>query len=159
MGLVLSLALFSNMFNNLLNIAKSATSFLQNGIAPPNTPEAYRVAFEEQNHLASKKFFIIFSAILMLAFVFYTSTAILIWVVPRVPEVVAAFVTIFTKVIEIFGIVISVYIGAQGLIDLRYSSTSDASIQAEIQKIDQTVTEILTNNTKEEDYSISDDKV
>jgi hypothetical protein len=141
------------MLNGIVDIAKSATAFLQSGVAPPNTSPAYKEALEDENHFASKKFFIIFSSLFMLAFVFYTSVGLL-WLIPNTPEMVTAFVTIFTKMIEIFGIIISVYLGAQGLVDLRYNSSSNAGIQGniEVQKIE----EILTHNTKEDDYNISE---
>ena len=80
--------------------------------------------------------------------------------------VVTAYSTIFTKIIEIFGLVISVYIGAQGLVDLRYNSSSNASIEGQAQSehiqedknvnINET---ILTNNAKENDYNISEVEV
>jgi hypothetical protein len=113
------------MLNGIVDIAKSATAFLQSGVAPPNTSPAYKEALEDENHFASKKFFIIFSSLFMLAFVFYTSVGLL-WLIPNTPEMVTAFVTIFTKMIEIFGIIISVYLGAQGLVDLRYNSLINA---------------------------------
>jgi hypothetical protein len=80
--------------------------------------------------------------------------------------VVTAYSTIFTKIIEIFGLVISVYIGAQGLVDLRYNSSSAASIEGDAQS--QQITEdknvnvneqIMTNNAKEDDYNISEVEV
>jgi hypothetical protein len=136
------------MIKPVLEIIKSACSFLQEG---PNASNIAKQLAEDENHFASKKFFIIFSAILMLAFVFYTSVGIL-WILPRTPEIVTAFVTIFAKVMEIFGLIISVYIGAQGLVDLRYNSSSNASIEGDIEVRE----EILTNNTKEDDYDISE---
>jgi hypothetical protein len=147
------------MFSGIIDIAKSATAFLQNGVAPPNTSPAFKEALEDENHFASKKFFIIFSSLFMLAFVFYTSVALL-WIIPKSPEIVTAFVTIFTKVIEIFGIIISVYLGAQGLVDLRYNSNSNASTEGILeQKEVDLKEEILTNNAKENDYHISEVEV
>jgi hypothetical protein len=136
------------MIAPVLEIIKSAASFLRDG---PNASNAAKQLAEDENHFASKKFFVIFSAIFMLAFVFYTSVGIL-WVLPRTPEIVTAFVTIFAKVMEIFGLIISVYIGAQGLVDLRYNSSSNAGIEGDIEVRE----EILTNNTKEDDYNISE---
>ena len=136
------------MIAPVLEIIKSATSFLRDG---PNASNAAKQLAEDENHFASKKFFIIFSAIIMLAFVFYTSVGIL-WFLPRTPEIVTAFVTIFAKVMEIFGLIISVYIGAQGLVDLRYNSSSNASLEGVVEVRE----EILTNNAKEEDYNITE---
>jgi hypothetical protein len=139
------------MIGPVLEIVKSAASFLRDG---PNASETAKQLAEDENHFASKKFFVIFSAIFMLAFVFYTSVGIL-WVLPRTPEIVTAFVTIFAKVMEIFGLIISVYIGAQGLVDLRYNSSSNAGLQGEVDVRE----EILSNNTKEDDYTISENNL
>jgi hypothetical protein len=148
------------MLESITNIIGSATAFLQNGVAPPNTPDDIKRTMEDVNHLSSKKFYIIFSALIMLAFVYFSSIALLCFVVPRLPEVIAAYVTIFTKSIEIFGLIISVYIGAQGIVDLKYQSTSNAGLQGVAETKDVNITEqILTNNAKEDDYTILEETV
>ena len=144
------------MWNNVINIVKSGAAFLQNGVAPPNSSPQQKRALEDENHLASKKFFIIFSALIMLAFVYFSSVALLCFIVPRLPEIVAAYVTIFTKSIEIFGLIISVYIGAQGLVDLKYNSNSNAGLQDVIEVDSENITENLTHNTKEQDYTLDE---
>ena len=141
------------MFNNILQLAQGASAFLKNGIAPPNTKEKDLKKMEDTNHLSSKKFFIIFSSLIMLGFLFYSSVCLL-WVIPSSPEYVTAFVTIFSKITEIFAIIISVYLGAQGLVDLKYNSSSNASFQGEI--LVEKREEILTRNTKDDDYDISE---
>jgi hypothetical protein len=147
------------MWQNIANIGQTVSAFLTNGKAPPNTPPELQKQMEDTNHLSSKKFFIIFSSLFMLAFVFYTSVGLL-WVIPRAPEIVSAFVTIFTKMIEIFGVIISVYIGAQGIVDLRYNSASNASTEGILEQKEIDINEtILTNNTKENDYHISEVEV
>jgi len=144
------------MWQNIVSIGQTVSAFLTNGKAPPNTPTYLERQMEDTNHLSSKKFFIIFSSLFMLAFVFYTSVGLL-WVIPRAPEIVSAFVTIFTKMIEIFGIIISVYLGAQGLVDIRYNSASNASTEGILEQKEVDINEtILTNNTKENDYHISE---
>jgi hypothetical protein len=140
------------MLQNLTNIAKSATAFLQNGVAPPNTPARLEKKLEDTNHLASKKFFIIFTSVLMLAALYYSSVAILLAI--KMPEHVTAFVTLFSKTIEIFAIIIASYLGVQAAVDLKYSSASNAEIKGEI--IVEKREEILTHNTKEDDYDISE---
>jgi len=143
------------MWQNIANIGQTVSAFLTNGKAPPNTPSELQKQMEDTNHLSSKKFFIIFSSLFMLAFVFYTSVGLL-WVIPKAPEIVSAFVTIFTKMIEIFGVIISVYLGAQGLVDLRYNSTSNASTEGILEQKEVNINEtILTNNAKEDDYNIT----
>jgi hypothetical protein len=143
------------MWDNIANIGQTVSAFLTNGKAPPNTPSELQKQMEDTNHLSSKKFFIIFSSLFMLAFVFYTSVGLL-WIIPKAPEIVSAFVTIFTKMIEIFGVIISVYLGAQGIVDLRYNSSSNASTEGILEQKEVDINEtILTNNAKEDDYNIT----
>jgi len=147
------------MLQHILEVVQSAGAFLSNDKAPPNTPRRLAQQLEDTNHLASKKFFIIFSSLFMLAFVFYTSVGLL-WIIPKSPEIVTAFVTIFTKMIEIFGVIISVYLGAQGIVDLRYNSSSNASTEGILEQKEVDINEkILTNNAKENDYHISEIEV
>ena len=143
------------MFQNLVNVAKTAAAFLQNGKAPPNTPARLEKRMEDTNHLSSKKFFIIFTSVLMLAALYYSSVAILL--VIQMPEHVSAFVTLFSKTIEIFAIIIASYLGVQAAVDLKYSSASNAEVKGEV--IIEKREEILTHNTKEDDYDISEVEV
>lgn len=151
------------MWENLINIGQTVSAFLTNGKAPPNTPPELQKQMEDTNHLASKKFFVIFSAIIMIVVMFLMAVGFL-FLIPRDHDiVVTAYSTIFTKIIEIFGLVISVYIGAQGLVDLRYNSSSSASVEGEAQsessseEKDVNLNEnISTNNAKEDDYNISE---
>ena len=140
------------MWQNLTNIIQSASAFLQNGKAPPNTPEYLRQQMEETNHLSSKKFFIIFTSVLMLGFLYYSSVAILLTL--HLPEHVSAFVTIFSKTIEIFAIIIASYLGVQAAVDLRYNSSSSASVEGRTEVIKEEIIENLTHNAKEDDYTI-----
>lgn len=140
------------MFNNIINVAKTATAFLQNGKVPPNTPDYLKHRMEETNHLSSKKFFIIFTSALMLGALYYSSVAILLTI--EMPEHIPAFVTLFTKTAEIFAIIVASYLGVQAAVDLRYNSSSNAGVQGEV--IVEKREEILTHNTKEDDYDISE---
>jgi hypothetical protein len=140
------------MWQNIINVVQSASAFLQNGKAPPNTPSNLEKQMEDTNHLSSKKFFIIFTSVLMLAVLYYSSVAILLAI--HMPEHVAAFVTLFTKTIEIFAIIIASYLGVQAAVDLKYNSSSNAGIQGEV--IVEKKEVILTHNTKEDDYDISE---
>jgi hypothetical protein len=151
------------MITAVANILKNAASFLQEGVAPPNTPPELQKIMEDTNHFASKKFFIIFSAILMVITMFFVSVGFL-FILPHDRDIIlTAYATIFTKIIEIFGLIISVYIGAQGLVDLRYNSSSNAGMQGMVQSQSRNETRninldesILTNNAKEEDYNINE---
>ena len=138
------------MWQNLVNVVQSASAFLQNGKAPPNTPARLKHQMEDTNHLSSKKFFIIFTSVLMLGLLYYSSVAILLTI--RMPEHVAAFVTLFTKTTEIFAIIIASYLGVQAAVDLKYNSSSNAEVIGEV--IVEKKEVILTHNTKEDDYII-----
>lgn len=140
------------MWQNLVNVVQSASAFLQNGKAPPNTPEYLKKKMEDTNHLSSKKFFIIFTAVLMLAALYYSSVAILLAI--EMPEHIPAFVTLFTKTAEIFAVIIASYLGVQAAVDLKYNSSSNAGIQGSVEVIKEEITENLTHNAKEEDYRI-----
>jgi len=154
------------MWQNIVNIGQTVSAFLTNGKAPPNTPPELEKQMEDTNHLSSKKFFVIFSAIIMIVVMFLMAVGFLFLIPTDHDIVVTAYSTIFTKIIEIFGLVISVYIGAQGLVDLRYNSASSASIEGDAQSekvvedknvnVNET---ILTNNAKEDDYNISEVEV
>lgn len=143
------------MWQSVVNVVQSAGAFLQNGKAPPNTPARLEKQMEDTNHLSSKKFFIIFTSVLMLAALYYSSVAILLAI--HMPEHIAAFVTLFTKTIEIFAIIIASYLGVEAVVDLRYNSSSNAEVVGEV--IVEKREEILTHNTKEDDYDISEVEV
>jgi hypothetical protein len=140
-------------YKNIIDITRSATAFLQNGKAPPNTPKYLQKKMEETNHLSSKKFFIIFTSVLMLGTLYYSSVAILL--VIMVPEHVAAFVTLFTKTTEIFAVIVASYLGVQAAVDLRYNSQSNAEQEIIVERKDI----VLTHNAKEDDYDISEVQV
>jgi hypothetical protein len=143
------------MWQSIVNIVQSAGAFLQNGKAPPNTPEYLKQQMEETNHLSSKKFFIIFTSVLMLGFLYYSSVAILLSI--HLPEHVAAFVTLFSKTTEIFAIIIASYLGVQAAVDLKYNSESRAEVSGNVNVEKKEV--ILTHNTKEDDYDITEVEV
>jgi hypothetical protein len=143
------------MLDSIVAITQSVGAFLQNGKAPPNTPPRLEKEMEDTNHLSSKKFFIIFTSVLMLGFLYYSSVAILLAI--KMPEHIAAFVTLFSKTIEIFAIIIASYLGVQAVVDLKYNSSSNAEVIGEI--IVEKREEILTHNTKEDDYNISEVEV
>ena len=65
------------MWNRIKNTFYTATSFLQTGVAPPNAPIRYREDLNKINFLSSKKFFIVFSSIVLLMFFYLTSVGIL----------------------------------------------------------------------------------
>ena len=92
---------------------------------------------------------------------FFVAVAIL-FVIPRDRDiVVTTYATIFTKIMEQIALVISVYIGAQGLVDLRFNSSSSASVEGVAQSVQEVKQEdvkeeMLSNNAKESDYNITE---
>ena len=112
------------MWNNITNVVKSATAFLQSGKFPPNTPIQYREDLSRINFFSSKKFFIVFSAIGILVAFYFVSVGIL-FLTAYTPTLTGSFVTIFVEIIKIFAIIISVYLGLQASIDFKYGSQSN----------------------------------
>jgi succinate dehydrogenase hydrophobic anchor subunit len=149
------------MWQNLVNIGQTVSAFLSNGKAPPNTPARLEKQMEDTNHLASKKFFIIMTSLLVIVSMFFIAVGILFFIPKDHDIVITTYATIFTKIMEQIALVISVYLGAQGLVDLRYNSSSSASVSGEAQSVEETKhedvkEEILSNNAKEEDYNITE---
>ena len=102
------------------------------------------------------------TSLIVLIAMFFIAVSIL-FIIPKDHDIViTTYATIFTKIIELVGLVISVYLGAQGLVDLRYNSSSSASVQgmAQSSNINQNLNErILTSNAKEDDYNIEENNL
>jgi hypothetical protein len=128
------------MWNRIKNTFYTATSFLQTGVAPPNAPIRYREDLNKINFFSSKKFFIVFSSIVLLMFFYLTSVAIL-FLTSYFPSITSSYVTIFVESVKIFAIIISVYLGLQASIDFKYSSSSNQSYETikSIEQIDEKV--------------------
>lgn len=137
------------MFKSLFNIAKNAAAYLQNGVTPPGVCANEQKELADTNHLASKKFFAAFSGFVILA-VFYASSIGLLFLLEHDPALLAIYPTIFTKTVEVFAAIMAVYIGGQSIVDLKYNSTSNASIEGKVEVID--ITERKITNEKEGDY-------
>jgi len=149
------------MWQNFVNIAQTASAFLTNGKAPPNTPPRLQKQMEDTNHLASKKFFIVMTSLFIIVIMFFIAVGIL-FVIPKDHDIViTTYATIFTKIMEQIAFVISVYLGAQGLVDLKYNSSSNASVEGIAQSVTEDKKEeikedINSNNAKENDYNINE---
>ena len=128
------------MWNRIKNTFYTATSFLQTGVAPPNAPIRYREDLSKINFLSSKKFFIVFSSIVLLMFFYLTSVGIL-FLTSFFPTITDSYVTIFVESVKIFAIIISVYLGLQASIDFKYNSSSSQSYETtkSIEQIDEKV--------------------
>lgn len=128
------------MWEKITDIAKNATAFLQAGKVPPNTPVEYREEFGKINFFSSKKFFIVFSSVILLMAFYLVSVGIL-FLTSFFPEIIQPYVTIFVESVKIFAIIISVYLGLQATIDFKYQSNSNTTNETHnnIEKIDQKV--------------------
>ena len=141
------------MFKLLSNITKNASAFLQNGVAPPGTPENQKEQMENTNHLASKKFFAACSGFLILG-VFYASSVFVLFALNNYPGLVASYSVMFTKTIEVFATIMAVYLGGQAVVDLKYNSSSNASIEGKIEDVH--ITQKIIGNEKEDDYTLEE---
>lgn len=126
------------MWAAITNIAKNAASFLTSNRVPPNTPLVLQESLRYENHFRSKKFFLAFSSFIGLLGFYLLSVGIL-FLLPAKNELIAGYVTVFTKTIEILAIIVASYIGAQTLVDFKYGSTSNTNFDT-----------VLTSEQREE---------
>jgi hypothetical protein len=129
------------MIAGINNAIKSALAFLSSTKAPPNASIELRDAMKRENHFASKKFFIAVTSFVGLLFFYFSSVSVLFFLPPDNRELVAGYVTIFTKTIEVLAIIIAAYLGVQAAVDLKYSSSSNQSyeVSKSIEQIDEKV--------------------
>lgn len=134
------------MLEKVKQTVQSAAAFLQDGKVPPNTPIQYREDFSKINFFSSKKFFIVFSSIVLLMLFYLVSVGIL-FLTAKFPTLTDSYVIIFVESIKIFAIIISAYLGLQAAIDFRYNSNSNVTVDTvkSIEVIDQ---KIITEATQ-----------
>jgi hypothetical protein len=141
------------MWNRLSVIGKSLAAMVSCDKAPPNTPPQYVDEMKSINFLRSKKFFIVFTSILMLLGFYGISVFILFLTVPA-PSITMPFVTIFVETIKVFAIVISAYLGLQAAIDFKYNSESNTSLKGEIiyakEEVQETIIQIYAEKYKDD---------
>jgi hypothetical protein len=126
------------MWDSITNIAKNAASFLSSNRVPPGTPIELQDSLRKENHFKSKKFFLAFSSFIgVLAF--YLLSVGILFLLPTENELIAGYVTIFTKTIEIVAIIVASYIGVQAAIDFKYGSSSSTNLDS-----------VLTSEQREE---------
>lgn len=139
------------MLKSIFNIAQNAAAFLQNGVTPPGVCPKENEELAQTNHFASKKFFAAFSGFIILA-IFYISSIGILFLLDHEPALLAIYPTIFTKTVEVFAAIMAVYLGGQAVVDLKYNSTSNASLEAKVEVVD--ITERKITNEKEGDYTL-----
>jgi len=152
------------MFSWINNAIKSGTSFLTNLTPPGVTDKQEAERLSCINHLESKKFFIVFTSVLILCFFFFLSTGILFFL-PPTPEIITGFVTLFTKTSEILAVVIAAYVSVQAAVDFKINSNSTTAIANQSQTVNQNINEnktqtlieeitVIHTNSKEDDYEL-----
>jgi len=140
------------MWEKIVEIAKSASAMLYTGKVPPNTPAEYRHDLSKVNFLASKKFFVVFCSVIMLA-VFYAASVFVLFLTATQPSLTLPFVSIFTETVKILAVIIASYLGVQTVLDYRMQSSNTVEVKGEQTFITEEVTYIDTN-IKEDDYEL-----
>ena len=140
------------MISLIKNTIQTAMSFLSSNHAPPNTSTLDYERLKAINHMESKKFFIVLTSVTILAFFYFISIGIMFLLPHNAPEFVSGFVTLFSKTIEILAIIIASYVGAQAVVDLKYGSSSNASLHGETETINEVT--VIQTNAKEDDYEL-----
>jgi len=146
------------MWDKLVLIGQSLAAMVSHDKAPPNTPPQYVEEMKSINFLRSKKFFVVFSSIIMLLLFFGVSTFILFLTAPLSATITSSFVTIFVETLKIFAIIISAYLGLQAAIDFKFNSDSSVTSEnrTEYEESKNTVhyIEEYLSGPKEEDYIV-----
>ena len=134
------------MWNKITETFQSAASFLSSSKVPPNTPIQYREELKKVNFFASRKFFIVFSSIVLLMAFYLVSVGILFLTV-KFPTITDSYVIIFVESIKIFAIIISAYLGLQAAIDFKYSGGNTHVSSETVKSIEQIEQKIITEET------------
>jgi hypothetical protein len=140
------------MWERIIEISKTMESMLHSGKVPPNTPSRYREDLSKVNFLASKKFYVVFCSIIILA-IFYAASIFVLFLTATSPSLTVPFVNIFTETIKILAVIISSYLGVQTILDFKYGSNVSTNVDYSKEEIE-TLT-IIQTNIKEEDYELN----
>jgi len=140
------------MWEKIIDITKTAGAMLCSGKVPPNTPPEYREDLSKINFLASKKFYVVFCSVIMLA-LFYAASIVVLFLTAASPSLTVPFVSIFTETIKILAVIIASYLGVQTVLDYKMQSNSSVNLQGQNIVTKEEVTYIQTN-VKEDDYEL-----
>jgi len=116
------------MWKRIVDIAKTASAMLHNGSVPPNSPEQYKEDLSKINFLASKKFYVVFCSVIILA-AFYVASIFVLFLTAPYPNLTVPFVTVFTETIKILAIIIASYLGVQTVLDYRMQSNTNVQTE------------------------------
>lgn len=141
------------MWNRIVILGQSLAAMVSQDKIPPNTPPEYVEEMKSINFLRSKKFFVVFTSIMMLL-AFYGISVFILFLTAPLPSITSPFVTIFVETIKIFAIIISAYLGLQAAIDFKYNSESNTSLKGELryakEEVQQTIIEIYAEKYKDD---------
>lgn len=133
------------MWQRIVDIAKTASAMLHSGSIPPNSPKRYKEDLSKINFLSSKKFYVVFCSVIILA-VFYVASIAVLFLTAPYPNLTVPFVTVFTETIKILAIIIASYLGVQTVLDYKMQSNTsiqlDGSSSFAKEEVDQ---DIITN--------------
>jgi hypothetical protein len=141
------------MWEKIIDITKTAGAMLRSGEVPPNTPPEYRKDLSKINFLASKKFYVVFCSVIILA-LFYAASIVVLFLTAASPSLTVPFVSIFTETIKILAVIIASYLGVQTVLDYKMQFNNSVSIQGQNIVSKEEVTFIQTN-AKEDDYELN----
>ena len=130
------------MWERIVEIAKTASAMLHSGRVPPNTPTEYAKDLSKVNFLASKKFYVVFCSVIILA-LFYAASIVVLFLTAASPSLTVPFVSIFTETIKILAIIIASYLGVQTILDYKMQSSGNVSLEGKntysMEEIDQKI--------------------
>lgn len=141
------------MWEKIVQIAQTASSMLHSGRVPPNTPLQYKDDLSKVNFLASKKFYVVFCSVIMLA-IFYAASIFVLFLTAASPNLTVPFVSIFTETIKILAVIIASYLGVQTILDYKMQSNSDVSLRGDQTFIKEEQITYIISNSKEDDYEL-----
>jgi hypothetical protein len=124
------------MWTKIIDIAKTASAMLHNGQIPPNTSPLYYKDLSKINFLASKKFYVVFCSVIILA-IFYAASIAVLFLTAAAPHLTVPFVSIFTETIKILAIIIASYLGVQTVLDYKMQSNSNVNLNSSFSKEEQ----------------------
>ena len=111
------------MWERIIEIAKTASAMLHSGEVPPNTPTKFKKDLSKINFLSSKKFYVVFCSVIILA-IFYAASIVVLFLTTAAPHLTTPFVAIFSETIKILAIIIASYLGVQTVLDYKMQSTT-----------------------------------
>lgn len=136
------------MWDKITDIAKTAAAMLSSNKVPPGAPPEQEEELKRISFLKSRKFFIVFSSVFIIAGYFLTGVFIL-FMTAAFPAIIEPYVTIFVEILKVFTIIIASYLGLQTMLDFRYNSETKTELNKTTVIEDKPL-----NGPKEEDYTI-----